>query len=84
MKSKLKVAIGCDDAAIEMKDQLKAHMEAQGLEVTDFSVKQGDASPYPDIAYPVVVAVKDKKHDCGVLCCGTGIGIAITANKGSR
>lgn len=81
MHSPITVAIGCDEAAVAMKNELKAHMEAQGYDVVDFGVPEGDTSPYPDVAYPLAVAVKEEKVNLGILCCGTGIGMAITANK---
>ena len=76
-----KIAIGCDDAAIEMKDNLKQYLIELGYHVDDFGVKKEDSTHYPDIAYQLATSVRDKNQDLGILCCGTGIGMAITANK---
>ncbi|MDR3375487.1 MAG: ribose 5-phosphate isomerase B [Ancalomicrobiaceae bacterium] len=77
----MKIAIGCDEAAYEMKQQLRHFAADLGHDVTDFGTF--DAAPvlYPDIAHAVATAVSDGTFDRGVLLCGTGIGMAITANK---
>lgn len=81
MNTAKRIAIGCDSAAVEMKTSLKEHLEGQGMTVTDFGVVTGDESPYADIAHSLASSIRDQKEDLGVLCCGTGIGMAITANK---
>lgn len=75
------IAIGCDDAAIEMKECLKAHMESKGIEYVDYSSQPSDDELYPDIAKRVSVAVSEGKHERGIILCGTGIGVSIVANK---
>ena len=77
----MKYAIGCDEAAIEMKDALKKYLIEQGQDVTDFGTEEGKPVLYPDVGYAVAQAVAQKKADRAVLCCGTGIGMAICANK---
>lgn len=76
------IAIGADDAALELKNLIKKHLEAKNIEVTDYS---SDAQPanamYPDIAFSVATAITEGKHQRGILVCGTGIGMAIVANK---
>ena len=76
------IAIGADDAAFEFRDSIVAYLKQQGIETFDYSSdKQAVNSLYPDVANAVAYAIKDKKHDRGILVCGTGIGMAITANK---
>lgn len=76
------MAIGADDAATEMKNAVKAHLQAQGIELLDYSHDvAGNAQIYPDIAYHLAEAIRDGKHERGILLCGTGIGMAIVANK---
>lgn len=76
-----KIAIGCDDAAVEMKNTLRQYLIEQGFEVTDFGVEAGVSVHYPDIAYQLATSVRSGAQELGILCCGTGIGMAITANK---
>ena len=77
----MRVAIGCDEAAYEMKEILRKHLAAAGVQVQDYGTF--DAAPvlYPDIAFAVAEAVAAGRHDRAVLLCGTGIGMAIAANK---
>lgn len=78
----LPIAIGCDDAAIEMKNHIVAFLKQKGIEVVDYSCDQHSAQTmYPDIAVDVAQAIKAGKHERGVLICGTGIGMSISANK---
>ena len=79
--SKLSIAIGCDVAAFHLKETLRAYLEKQGHTVKDYGVHNTEPSLYPDIALEVSSAVADGKHERGILMCGTGIGMAITANK---
>ena len=77
----MKIAIGCDEIALDMKNELKALMESLGHEVEDFGVYESAPVLYPDIAVKVAEQVKEGKCEKGVLICGTGIGMAISANK---
>lgn len=74
----MKIAIGCDPNAEEFKQQLLSFIESLGHEVTDFG--SGDVV-YANTAIRVGEAVAAGKYDRGVLICGTGIGISISANK---
>jgi ribose 5-phosphate isomerase B len=76
-----KIAIGCDEAAFEMKEAIKAYVESLGYEVEDYGVYDTAPVLYPDIAVKVAQAVAAGKQERGILMCGTGIGMAITANK---
>lgn len=82
MPEKLSVAIGCDDAALELKNTLRDHIAGLGYEVEDLGIHSGEESVlYPDIAFAVANAIVDGRYQRGVLICGTGIGVAISANK---
>jgi len=76
------IAVGADDAAFELKGKIVEYLKSKGITVEDYGVDQPDPSVlYPDVALTVAQAVAAGKHDRGILMCGTGIGMAITANK---
>ena len=77
----MKLAIGCDEAACDLKDTLKAHLAALGFDVTDFGTHDNAPVLYPDIAFAVAQRVAAGEFERAVLLCGTGIGMAISANK---
>lgn len=78
----LPIAIGADDAALHLKDKLVQWLIANTIEVIDYSYHpQHNNVLYPDIAWSVGQAIKSGKHARGILICGTGIGMAIAANK---
>ncbi|MCX9039868.1 ribose 5-phosphate isomerase B [Citrobacter portucalensis] len=78
----LTIAIGADDAATDLKNQVKSHLQVKGIEVVDFSHDVGDNQLiYPDIAFNLATAIGDGTYTRGILLCGTGIGMAIVANK---
>lgn len=76
-----KIAIGCDEAAYDLKVALIKHLESKGYEVKDYGAKSGETTMYPDVAVPVAEAVSKGEFERAVLVCGTGIGMCITANK---
>ena len=75
------IAIGCDEAAYDLKEALKRMLTELGHEVADYGTHEGKPVLYPDIAFAVAEDVAAGKHDRAVLLCGTGIGMAISANK---
>lgn len=75
------IAIACDHAALQLKNQVVAHLKEKGYEVTDFGISREGAVDYPDYALPVAEAVVSGRADKGILICGTGIGMSIAANK---
>ena len=77
----MKIAIGCDEAAFAMKERLKQHLLENGHEVKDFGVYDENPVLYPDIAISVAEPVAAGEFERGILVCGTGIGMAMTANK---
>lgn len=77
----MNVAIGCDEAACDLKEAVKKHLLSQGHEVRDFGTHDGAPVLYPDIGIAVGEAVARGEHQRAILLCGTGIGMAISANK---
>ncbi len=77
----MRIAIGCDEAAIDMKNCIKQHLEEMGHAVQDFGVNNTDPVLYPDIAVAVGTSVASGDNERGILMCGTGLGMAIAANK---
>ena len=75
------IAIGCDEAGFELKQILKQVLVDRGLEVEDFGTHDIQPVLYPDIAFAAAQSVVDGRNDRAVLLCGTGIGMAISANK---
>lgn len=75
------VALGCDHAGPALKAALRAALEAAGHEVLDLGTDGPDSVDYPDFAHAVAAAVEDGRARFGVLVCGTGIGMAIAANR---
>lgn len=77
----MKIAVGCDHGAFELKQEIIKFLESKNHEVKDFGTYTTDSCDYPDIALPVAEAVAAKEYEFGILVCGTGIGIGIAANK---
>lgn len=77
----LAIAIGCDEAAFELKQILKQVLVDRGLDVEDFGTHDTRPVLYPDIAFAAAQSIVDGRNDRAVLLCGTGIGMAISANK---
>lgn len=75
------IAIACDHGAFALKEALKKHLEARGLEYKDFGTYSLDSCDYPDYAAPAAKAVASGECDRGIVLCTTGIGVSITANK---
>ncbi|MFC6347636.1 RpiB/LacA/LacB family sugar-phosphate isomerase [Vagococcus carniphilus] len=77
----MKIGIGSDINGYELKDMLKNYIETQGFDVVDYGVKADGKTDYPKIAESVANDIINDKLDRGILICGTGIGMAISANK---
>lgn len=75
------IALGCDHGGYELMQEVKKHLEERGLEYKDFGCYSKESVDYPAYAKKVGQAIIDKECDKGILICGTGIGISITANK---
>ena len=77
----MKIAIGNDHAAVELNNHIKKYVEDMGHTVINFGTDTNDSCDYPVFAKKVADAVVAKEVDCGILICGTGVGISIAANK---
>jgi len=77
----MKIAIGGDHAAVYMKKTIALELEALGHEVQDFGTHTSQAVDFPDYGLIVAEAVSDGSFDRGIIICGTGIGMSISANK---
>ena len=77
----MKLAIGNDHVAVEMKNEIKAHLESKGIEVIDVGTHSTERFNYPVSGYKVAKMVASGEVDAGVLICGTGVGISLAANK---
>lgn len=75
------VAIGNDHAATDMKKEIVSYLEAKGYEVINVGTDDNASVDYPIYAKKVCDLINDKKADCGILICGTGIGMSMAANK---
>ena len=77
----MKIAIGNDHAAVEMKMEIKKYLEELGHEVVNYGIDKVESCNYPEYGEKVGRAVVAGEADCGILICGTGVGISIAANK---
>ena len=76
-----KIAVGCDHGGIVLKDSVIKTLERLGAEVVDLGCYSTDSVDYPEYGLKVAKAVASGECDAGVVMCGTGIGISISANK---
>ena len=79
--SKITVAVGSDHGGFEYKESIINHLKSKGFEVIDCGTHTKNSCDYPDIAKEVVSKILNKNADKGILICGTGIGMSISANK---
>lgn len=77
----MKIAIGSDHAGFRLKEIIKNFLKTKGIEVEDFGTHTEESVDYPDYAFKVAEAVSSGEFDFGILVCGTGIGMSISANK---
>ena len=75
------IAIASDHGGFELKNAIVKHLEERGIEHKDFGAYTPETCDYPDCAHLVASAVASGEYDMGILICGTGIGVSITANK---
>ncbi len=75
------IALGCDHGGYALKQEVMKHLTARGLEFKDFGTYSEDSCDYPIYGKAVANAVANGECDKGIIICGTGIGISITANK---
>lgn len=79
--AKKTVAIACDHGGYELKLTVIKHLESLGIEYKDFGTDSTASCDYPDYGVPCAKAVAAGEYDCGILICGTGIGMSLCANK---
>ena len=79
----VRIILGCDNAAVSLKNEITAFLKSKGVDVEDMGVMDAsDETPYPEVAARVAKRIiKSGYADKGILICGTGIGMAIAANK---
>lgn len=77
----MKIAIGSDHAAFELKERVKEYLQKKGIDVMDCGTYSIESVDYPDFAKKVCEKVASKECEFGILMCGTGIGMSIAANK---
>ena len=77
----MKIAIGSDHAGFLLKQELVGYLKKHGLGYRDFGTDSTAACDYPDFAFPVARAVAAGEYERGVLICGSGVGVTITANR---
>ena len=77
----MKIVIGCDHAATELKETVKKHIAALGHEVADVGTYTNESCHYPLYAHAACQKILDGECELGILICGTGIGMSIAANK---
>lgn len=75
------IALGCDHGGFPLMQEVIEHLEARGIEYKNFGTHSEASCDYPEYAKAVAHAVADGECEKGILICGTGIGISITANK---
>ena len=77
----MRIAIGSDDIGLPLKEVLASYLIQMGIEVEDFGAHDETPIDYPDVAVAVAHVIRDGQFDRGILVCGTGLGMAIAANK---
>ena len=77
----MKIAIGCDHGALELKNAVLEHLQKKGYEVADFGTYTAASCDYPDFAGAAARAVASGECEKGIVLCTTGIGVSIAANK---
>lgn len=78
----MKIGLGCDHGGYNLKSEIIKHLESKGIECVDYGTNNDlDSVDYPIYGESVANAVVNKDVDYGIVCCGTGIGISLAANK---
>lgn len=77
----MKLAVGSDHGGYRLKEEIKQYLSLQAIEYQDFGTFSNESVDYPDYALAVAEAVADRNCELGIICCGTGLGVSIVANK---
>lgn len=80
-KPEMRVAIDCDDAATDLKKIIYDYLKQQGVSITDLNYRSRKDTDYPEIGFNLAIEIRDGRYDRGILICGTGLGMAMIANK---
>lgn len=75
------IALGCDHGGLNIKNAVIKYLEEKGIEYKDFGCFTEESADYPEYAFKVAKSVTNGESELGILCCGTGIGISMAANK---
>lgn len=75
------VVLGADQGGFILKEAIKQYLDTVGIEYKDMGIHTDESFDYPDIAFPLCHAVANGEYEKGILCCGTGIGMSMCANK---
>lgn len=75
------IALGCDHAGFPLKSVIQSLLNGRGLDILDFGTHSDSSVDYPDFVHPAAEAVENGKAAAGILLCGSGNGVAMTANK---
>jgi len=77
-----KIVIDCDDAATELKQAIVEHLQKRGIDITDLQYQASQENAYyPEIGHNLARKIQSGEYDRGILICGTGLGMAMVANK---
>ena len=79
--SNKKIVIGCDHAGFQLKEELKAYLIEEGYTVQDFGTNSDASVDYPDYVHPLATFIENNQEVKGILICGSGIGVSISANR---
>ena len=77
----MKIAVGSDHAGFLLKEAIRHHLMAKGYQVSDYGTFSEESADYPDYVHPLSRDVESGKHSFGIVVCGSGNGVNITANK---
>lgn len=77
----MKIALASDHAGFEYKNYIIDYLKSKGYQVHDFGTHSSASCDYPDFVHPLAIAVENKEFEYGILFCGSGEGVSITANK---
>ncbi len=81
VREQLKIAIGSDHAGFWLKERIKAYLQDEGILVTDYGAESDRGADYPDHVHPVAAGVEAGDFHYGIIMCGSGNGVSMTANK---
>ncbi len=77
----MKIAVASDHGGYQLKEELKKYLKSRGIEILDLGTDSEESVDYPEYGHACGEAVAEGKAERGIVCCGTGIGISIAANK---